>query len=262
MNTGIPRRHQRLINKRPLVQSVLHSSNPTQQVHQPPHPSRRGMVSVPNQVRPPINDDPNENGEVDFYNKILPGLKTVVIAGAAYDDIYINKAPSTVEFHLFEPNAERCEGLRQKFGNRPNTYINQCGLSDSNKESEYYADTQSCVRRTHDIQSQSTPISIPMTTLDKYCMDHELKTLDFLKIDVEGLELPILLGGADIVPRTKFIQFEYGGTWKDSGYKLQEVYSLFPDKMISELFPRGIIVPRLAPIEDFRYTNYIMTNKN
>ena len=39
------------------------------------------------------------------------------------------------------------------------------------------------------------PISTPMTTLAKLCETHELGTIDFLKIDVEGAEGDVLFGG-------------------------------------------------------------------
>jgi len=210
-------------------------------------------------VRPPINDNPLTNGEMEFYKRHLPEFKTVFIAGAAYDDAYINMAPDTVQFHLFEPNTERYQELRNKFGRYSNVHINEYGLADHSGTVSYYNDTQSCAKRTHDIQSKSIPITIPLKTLDRYCEENKIASIDFLKIDTEGYEVPILRGAAKIILETKYCQFEYGGAWRDTQHTLQELYALYPDKKYAELFPNGSIVHRPTPIDDFRYTNYIMS---
>jgi len=41
--------------------------------------------------------------------------------------------------------------------------------------------------------------AIEITTLDAFCADHRLQRLDFLKIDVEGLEMAVLRGGREVI---------------------------------------------------------------
>ena len=211
--------------------------------------------------RPPINDNPSSNGEIAFYKQNKHLFKTIFIVGAAHDEDYINSTSPDVQFHLFEPNVERYQVLLRTLGHKPNVTIQSFGLSDQDGVSDYYADTLSCVKRTHDIQSKSTPVQISLRRLDDYCQEQKIEQIDFLKIDTEGYEYPILIGGSNILKQTQFVQFEYGGCWKDTHYFLQSLYQQFPNKRFGELMPDGSWQDRPNAIEDFRYTNYIMTNK-
>jgi FkbM family methyltransferase len=211
--------------------------------------------------RAPIDDNPKTNGEYAFFNQNKHLFKTVFFVGAAHDEDYINSTSSDVQFYLFEPNQERYKELIITLGHKPNVTIECFGLSDKNEEVDYYADTLSCVKRTHDIQSKSVPVKIPLRRLDDYCFEKKIENIDYMKIDTEGFETPILVGGSDIVKNTTFILFEYGGCWKDTKYFLQSLYNHFPTKQFGELMPNGSWENRPNAIEDFRYTNYIMTNK-
>lgn len=53
---------------------------------------------------------------------------------------------------------------------------------------------------------------IEIKTIDGFCRQHSIDTIDFLKIDVEGHELPVLCGAARMLGEgnIKFIQFEFG----------------------------------------------------
>jgi len=56
------------------------------------------------------------------------------------DDAYINMVAPTVQFHLFEPNAERFKELHTKYGSRQNVHLNQYGLADRTGTVSYYSD--------------------------------------------------------------------------------------------------------------------------
>jgi FkbM family methyltransferase len=217
------------------------------------------ITSATNTPRPPINDNPYTNGEWAFFDQNKSKFtQTIIIVGAAHDEDYINAVSDQVQFHLFEPNNDRYQTLLTTLGHKPNVTINKCGLADKVGQVQYYADTLSCVQRVHDIQSKSVPVIIPLRTLDDYCAEKKITHVDFLKIDTEGYELPILIGGRQSLINTDFVQFEYGGCWKDTRTRLQTLYQQFPRKKISELMPDGSYVHRPTAIEDYRYTNYIM----
>jgi hypothetical protein len=51
----------------------------------------------------------------------------------------------------------------------------------------------------HEGVQAARQISVPATTLDNYCQEMNLSSLDFLKIDVEGAEEFVLRGGQQIL---------------------------------------------------------------
>jgi len=52
-------------------------------------------------------------------------------------------------------------------------------------------------------------------TLDNFCINNKINKIDVLKIDAEGAELEILLGGKNILKHTYMIQIEILGTKKN-----------------------------------------------
>jgi FkbM family methyltransferase len=66
---------------------------------------------------------------------------------------------------------------------------------------------------------------IPCLTLDKLCCDLNIDYIDYLKIDTEGEEFPILKGSSDLLKnkKIKYIQLEYGGTYDDANYNNLDV---------------------------------------
>jgi FkbM family methyltransferase len=44
--------------------------------------------------------------------------------------------------------------------------------------------------------------TVPIFTLDSYCKTHEIQSIDFLKIDVEGFESEVFLGAQQVLERT------------------------------------------------------------
>jgi len=86
-----------------------------------------------------------------------------------------------------------------------------------------------------------------------------------IKLDVEGHELDVLLGGEAVVPRVEVIQFEFGGCNIDTRTYFQDFFYYFKDHRFS-LFRHG---PKgLCPIneykeseESFQTTNYFAVNQ-
>jgi FkbM family methyltransferase len=225
-----------------------------------------------NQYNGENNGDMQSNGEVQLLRRVLPGAKVIFDVGANVGE-WIHaalKVEPSAEYHCFEPsivtfNALAASGLPQS------TYLNNCALAAANGLLPLYtfgsmAGTNSLFVRTGLANQQIGFEEVTAITLDGYCEERGVDTIDFLKIDVEGYELEVLRGARRMLSegRVKIIQFEYGGCNLDARVFLKDLWeyisTVCPHASFHKLFPSG---PRLVPayrqdLENFQYSNWIV----
>ncbi len=84
-----------------------------------------------------------------------------------------------------------------------------------------------------DIKNTKTQYSeeISIITLDKYCLEHNIKSIDLLKLDVEGYELKILNGSKNMIENDniKLIQFEFGAPSEEK-YTFKDFFDILGKK--------------------------------
>ncbi len=146
------------------------------------------------------------------------------------------------ELHVFEPSATAFETLQSKV-NDDRVRLNRIGLDKENKEAVLHCDRDgSGLASLFDRQLDHFGIEfnrqekISLGTLDDYCSKNRIDKIDFLKIDVEGNEINVLLGGGVMIcqKKIKALQFEFGGCnidsrtyFRDFWNMLHENYTLF-----------------------------------
>jgi len=106
-------------------------------------------------------------------------------------------------------------------------------------------------------------LDVATDTLDNFCTEHGIESIDFLKIDTEGAEVAILQGAMQLLrnQRIQYIQFEYGGTYYDAHTTLQEAYRLLSscNYQIYRIVSDGLIhiSQWRDALENYRYSNYL-----
>ncbi len=121
--------------------------------------------------------------------------------------------------HTFEPNPNTYSVLTNKLGSKIKA-VNK-GVGAENGELELFFDKNN----TTSVQATSDPeilrviakteniISekIEVITLDTYCKENKITSIDLLKIDTEGFELEALMGAKELLNQgaIKMIQFEF-----------------------------------------------------
>ena len=99
---------------------------------------------------------------------------------------------------------------------------------------------------------------------EDYIVKNNIKNIDFLKIDTEGFELSVLKGFGKYLQIVKLIQFEYGGTFIDSGIKLIEIKNYlesFGFTNFSYLVKNGTM-PITNFDDHYQYCNIICINNS
>lgn len=177
------------------------------------------------------------------------------------------------ELHSFEPMKKSFQELEERMGSlklstiNPTIILNNAALSDTTGTSTIYADFEgssfaSMYKRELPEIKFDTKEEIKLRTGADYVREKNVTHIDLLKVDVEGHELQVLKGFGDFLKpeNVAFIQFEYGGTTKDAGKSLRELYDLLTSRgyEIGRLLRDAVEIRSYDPrMEDYRYANYI-----
>jgi FkbM family methyltransferase len=108
--------------------------------------------------------------------------------------------------------------------------------------------------------AMDTVEEVPVKTIDGFCAEQGINSIDFLKLDVEGHEMAVLSGARGVLESgaVDFIQFEFGGCNIDSRTFFQDFYYLLsPRYQLYRIVSGGIV-----PIERYKekYEAFITTN--
>jgi FkbM family methyltransferase len=173
-------------------------------------------------------------------------------------------------YYLFEPSTLNCEKLKKKFSELPNIHIVNKALSDKNGIGLLYSDKSGSGlaslykrRLEHFDIYLNHEEKIDLIRLDSFLTAE--KTIDYLKLDVEGSEMKVLIGSGELIKKINLIQFEIGSQNIDSKIFFQDFWYFFKVNnfdlfRISPAGPKKIDKYREND-EHFRMSNYIALNK-
>ena len=184
-----------------------------------------------------------------------------------------------MEIHLFEPVTKIFHELMKNMSGlikNGNIYLNNMAVGDEEKLKKFYyyedCSTWSTFYRRPVVEKEhnlAPPIifPVPVNTLDRYCNHMNISRISFMKIDVEGAELEVLNGANKLFceDRIDFIQFEYGGTFRDAGITLERVFQILSPHqfLMFKISPKGLVyISHFSPdMEHYRYTNFLAVNR-
>ena len=149
--------------------------------------------------------------ELKFFRS-LEDVKVVFDVGARDNTEYLEIRPEA-EYHLFEPNIEFFNKLKDKVGDKKNVHLNNFGIGDTNGNFTYFVTAQSFEGGEYQNQKGDSVV-YPMKRLDDYIEEHKIEKIDFLKLDTEGWDYRIIAGNPRAIEISQNIQYEY---WNDRG---------------------------------------------
>lgn len=151
--------------------------------------------------------------EIFYYRLMLPQLdcasfasRDIIDAGAFIgDSAVVLSQYTTASVLAFEPLAEHCQLMQRSItlNGRRNIVPVQLGLGESCGSAWITADaassTLSAAMPLHGADSRLEHVTV--TTLDEYTREHPDLDIGLIKIDVEGLEQPLLRGARQCIAR-------------------------------------------------------------
>lgn len=153
--------------------------------------------------------------ELLVYRNLSDEFDVVFDVGSRDDIDYFEINPNC-EYHLFEPHIVALNSIKDKLSKLKEHHIilNEFGLFDENLDNQvYYQNTQSFIKH-WSVASKDEGHKYSLKKLDDYVESKNVKKIDFLKIDVEGVDYKVLLGGLKTLKEkdvVSFIQIEYSG---------------------------------------------------
>lgn len=205
------------------------------------------------------NYDHNTNGEA-FVLRTLSRfpVKVVFDVGANIGDwtrIARNTFPQA-DIHSFEICHKTFESLLGHTKALPGVHCVNLGLADKVGDVKlHYYEKFPALTTIFDYPHglPSTEVTAGVTTGDRYCETNSIERIDFLKIDVEGMDHLVLGGFTKLLERgaVDVIQFEYGKVSIISKFLLYDFYSMLRQYG----YAVGKIFPNFVDFRDYRMTD-------
>ncbi|NES01908.1 MAG: FkbM family methyltransferase [Okeania sp. SIO2F4] len=219
--------------------------------------------------------------EIAIIKKFITEGNFIFDVGASIGEwtVEVLQHCSNIEVHLFEPTPHKYSILGEKISQYfPETKkITNClGVSEIPGVKTFFSYKRhhllSTFKRRIQVEKQGwleppEKIGVLTTTIDSYCKQERIRRISFLKVDVEGGELDVLLGAKQSLQRGKidYIQFEYGGTYKDAQITLKQVFDYLQKyrySIFKVLQDRLEYKPEFVPSdENYQYSNYLAVNE-
>lgn len=215
------------------------------------------------------NSDFYKNGESLIIKHFIKAGDTIFDAGAhvgEWSNLILKHTKNHCNLYAFEPVPGFFKKLTKLVKSRASCFNLGLGRAESSAVMNYYAQAEVCsslYERKVLANLQNKKINISITYLDKFCEDHRINHIDFLKIDTEGAEWDILQGADNLLTgkHIDIIQFEYGGTYLDAKITLLQVYTYLTSKnyTVFRITPNGLIHISAwrNELENFQYANYL-----
>lgn len=194
-------------------------------------------------------------------------VKIAIDAGAykgEYSDALLKNFPN-LRLIQFEPNPTTNAFLVKKFKNDKRVKTERIGLAAKSGKWNFVS-ASDFDASAHAIKtSPMGSFQIRTISLDKYLAQTKIKKVDWLKVDVEGLDFEVLKGFKKNVSKTLIIQFEISLTSLGQA-KLLDFYELLhPTHDIYRVSPNGVpiaVKEYESSDENFWGTNYLAVRKN
>lgn len=179
--------------------------------------------------------DRETNGEYWLLGRLQGKMKVVFDVGANVGD-YSKKILSSnpdVVVHAFEPDVRAFDQLQANTKDfKKRIILNNCAVGEKKAQMQLFRHSKTVFNSLFDIHEQDKKekaLMVQVTTLDEYVKDHNIRHVDFLKVDVEGYEFFVLKGAENMFKQgiVDMVQYEFSGATLESRFFLRDFLRFF-----------------------------------
>jgi FkbM family methyltransferase len=205
----------------------------------------------------------------------LPDKPVVFDVGSnkgQWSDIILAEYKDDCTIYLFEPNELLLNYTRVKYDYNKNIIFSKNAMSavHGKKVPFFYFNNENSGLSSlyHNPKWDYLPMihgGAYTNTIDNYCKENKIESVDFLKIDVEGAEYDVLTGAQEMIQAglVKFIQVEYSEHYKLSGktfadvIRMVEAFGYYVYSFDGEFHKQSVELFT----DDYRLENFIITKE-
>jgi len=181
----------------------------------------------------------------------------------------LRKHFSTARIVCFEPSRTNIDVLNNRFDQDEYITVEPVGVSVEAGSHTLYSDKPgsglaSLTKRNLENSGKDFEVEESVTIIrfeDYWRLQLNSEPIDFMKLDVEGHEMDVLLGCGDALNHIQLIQFEFGGSNIDTRTYFQNFWTFFKSNgfKLYRITPFGIApISRYKEIDEcFRTTNFL-----
>lgn len=169
----------------------------------------------------------------------------------------------------FEPSRTAYAQLERAFGTRPNVTLIRTGVGAKTMPATLWSSAPGSVLASTFANPELGPVTgepIDIVSLDEFCAAREIKSIDLLKIDVEGGELDVLRGARNLLNARaiSIIQFEFGQPSLGSRTYFNDLFRMLEvDFRLYRVLPNAVVElgNYHETLEIFMSTNYLAVKR-
>lgn len=236
-----------------------------------PQASRLGKFAGTELLAGAINAhsyDMNRNGEAWLIRRAAPKLaeRSVVDIGAnagEWSAHLLDQAP-TASVYAVEMIPVFAANIRARFGGR--LKVIECALSDTEGVVQAFkVGGGGSLVKGRSVTKTVESVDVPLRKGDGVVAEYGINNIGFIKIDVDGYDVPVIRGLAQTIEINRpIIQFEYSKFYIDTRNYLKDAYEFFTarDYRVGRLMPSWVAFSDyLWRMEGFMTNNYVAVPK-
>lgn len=220
-----------------------------------------------------------ETGESNFINIIKSELNLCLDIGAnkgSYSKLLLmNTVTNVIAFEPMQGSFIELQKIKEIYGNRINLF--NFAIGDENvKKKIYFSNDRSELAS---FNKESNKLSfvknknklsqiVNIKRLDNLDVLNNINNIDLIKIDTEGYEMNVIVGGLNLINRIKpkFIQIEFNWHQLLNNQSIYNFSQILKDYKIAQILPHGYPLNEINPIRPenniFHLSNFVFIHRD